>query len=602
MAFATRNQLSTQATREEADIYKAITHYSQQFRSRYNKISSRLLHDLAYAVVRTLLLNQVEARQLINFQYEHPGDFKTVLNSMLFAASAVSASFRRAWNAELGKKEPTAEDILVICSAGIETSAEEFAKKLCEGICRVSKHEILVITDASASATNTKNKNIIRIHHANEKDGGFVGEDGKIVGELGKKKESKQKYHRVIHITTEHQHFITEEQLRILLLPNTESKQAKQKGKIPWEPLYGSYIVTLLAAKPDRRMAQMETVEIGAHWAQNNFRINRDLSVLTADPDNPRRLPADPLYRQLNRWARNVTNLQVGFATSGGGASAYRTIAILKILERNQMWVDVFAGLSGGAVIGAFYAGDEDKGLEKAIEQGAKMGRASLPLMMMSTKSLESKIDKALGYQRINQTSMRLGMATTELPAGQGAPLSQLVCEGTIGQAARASGALPVMFAPTIINGQRFSDGMAAAIVPTEVAIEFGADVLLSCSCVPGPDRTNPFGDSYLGRIAYQTPLGRAIDSWTWINYMVQKASAAFRHGADVYYEFDPSPISSLEPMRWRDAAAICRAGWAEEDKIQEAVHDLKVAWDVKHKALTGEDYDWGNAAPVESA
>ncbi|MEQ8952833.1 MAG: patatin-like phospholipase family protein [Gammaproteobacteria bacterium] len=337
-------------------------------------------------------------------------------------------------------------------------------------------------------------------------------------------------------------------------------------------------------------MFPIRTIEIEKNWDEPDYRIYRDMSVLTSDPESSILLPENPLISELNRWARNVTYLQVGFATSGGGASAFRTIAILETMAHKGLWVDVFAGLSGGAVIGAFLAADEANGLDRVVNKAKKSGPI-LPSTMISTKPIEHLVNEELGFKRVGQTSLRFGAATAELCNDGDKPARQIIREGTLGQAVRASGALPILFAPCSVDGRRFTDGMAATIVPTDVAIEHGADIVLSVNCIPGPDRTNPYDESLLGRLAYLTPIGRAIDSWTWISFLVQNASKAYAHGADVFFEFLPDKISSMEPVKWWQADKIRDAAWNEQARIIDAVEDLRDVWIKKHKAITGQDY-----------
>src|SRR5205809_555624 len=79
---------------------------------------------------------------------------------------------------------------------------------------------------------------------------------------------------------------------------------------------------------------------------------------------HPARTPAAPAEacpgtaaaRRLNRWARAVTNRQVGIALSGGGATSAALVPFLEDLQRYNIPFDVVGGLSGGAVLGLYVA------------------------------------------------------------------------------------------------------------------------------------------------------------------------------------------------------------------------------------------------------
>ena len=60
-------------------------------------------------------------------------------------------------------------------------------------------------------------------------------------------------------------------------------------------------------------------------------------------------------------------NKKIGYALGGGAARGFSHIGVLKVLEENNIFPDIIAGSSIGALIGALYA------------SGAKIGEA-LPI------------------------------------------------------------------------------------------------------------------------------------------------------------------------------------------------------------------------------
>src|SRR5581483_10173815 len=63
----------------------------------------------------------------------------------------------------------------------------------------------------------------------------------------------------------------------------------------------------------------------------------------------------DPsLHETVKRWARAVTNRQVGVALSGGGATQAELIPLLDNVIAAGVPADVVTGVSGGSVLGAY--------------------------------------------------------------------------------------------------------------------------------------------------------------------------------------------------------------------------------------------------------
>lgn len=286
-------------------------------------------------------------------------------------------------------------------------------------------------------------------------------------------------------------------------------------------------------------------------------------------------------FESASRWARAVTMRRVGFALSGGGASAYRALPILERLKRAGVPVDVFAGLSGGALIGAFYCLKGTEGLTQLADLGPFI-QLTMPLAMWSTYPLEAMVDRVLGSARVENLEVRLAAVTVALPA-DGSPRGEVVDTGTLGEAARVSGALPPAFAPTDKCGMRYTDGGACTVVPARVACDHGADVILACNAIPCPAQSNPFhglpGGSWLRTLP---PWDRLIDFDAWRSYMWRQTNRRFADDADAFIEFDGDTMSGFEPMLWIQAWQI--VGRAKDKKqgqlIDKAIEKLKKAWD----------------------
>lgn len=394
--------------------------------------------------------------------------------------------------------------------------------------------------------------------------------------------------HRIVYVTVPERSAAAdmEEIARDILHPNLIHNGASH---------FCSFVTTVIT-RP--RSIPNPDIELEPAYDRNHLRIMRDKTVLTASSHSANDLPDDPPQRELDRWARNVTLKQIGFSASGGGASAYRFIALIRIMYSDQAYyddkiplpIDVFSGLSGGSLIGAYLAGNEPDfsgmshdGLKQALARGTYFAQR-MPLAMLTTKPIQEVVDQDLNHQQVGDTSVRYHAITTEMsltePPGT-PPEAKVLVKGSLGQAVRISSSLPIGFAPTILQQKRFTDGMASAIVPTHVTIDHGADVLLACNCLPGPDATNPFSDNLIGRAVYDlTFLGRYIDMWSWIHFMVQNASHEFGHWVDAYYQFNPQSIKTFEFLKWGDAYDILLKAYLEQNQIAKKVERLQRAWE----------------------
>lgn len=282
------------------------------------------------------------------------------------------------------------------------------------------------------------------------------------------------------------------------------------------------------------------------------------------------------------RWERTVQWRRVGVALSGGGACSYRFVPVLEQLRRQKVPVDVFAGLSGGALLGVFYCLRGRDGLREYVNLGSFI-QALMPLASWTTQPFECTTDYFTGSGFVENLEVRLAAVTVALP-DEGPPHGAVVVQGTLGEAARASGTLPPTYAATEKNGTRYTDGGACTAVPARVARDCGADVILSCNAIPGPNTCNPFPPgvygAFLSRLLRRLPpWDRMIDFQTWRSFQWQQASRAFGEEAHVFLEFSPSEISSAEPALFILARYIVKAANTQRPMIKKKVEEFKKAW-----------------------
>jgi predicted acylesterase/phospholipase RssA len=283
----------------------------------------------------------------------------------------------------------------------------------------------------------------------------------------------------------------------------------------------------------------------------------------------------------VDRWARAVTFRRVGVAVSGGGASAYRLVGLLRRLEQANVPVDVIAGLSGGALVAAYYAARGGKGLEQVVANGPWFG-ALLPLASVSSWFIEAAIDMDLGGARIEDADVRYVPVAAEL-AGGAQPRARVVKSATMGEAVRVSGTLPLVFGTTEkgLEGKRYTDGAAASLVPAEIVRCCGADLTVSYNVIGEPPDGDPLRalPGGLGTLLARLPLvGRLADLWVWTSFLMARASREFGECADVSITYCSDPDEPFEPLAWSLAGDIADKGYHDE-KVVEGVATVVALW-----------------------
>ncbi len=173
-------------------------------------------------------------------------------------------------------------------------------------------------------------------------------------------------------------------------------------------------------------------------------------------------------------------------ALSGGGAHAAAHAGVLCALDRAGIPVAGIAGVSGGALVAAAWAGGAD--LDKLIEGAAGLH----PWMwvrgwgggLLSGSRLGAMIDEFLPVPTFEGLRVPVRVLATDVDTGE----AVVFTSGNLRDAVRASVSFPGVFPPTVLEGRRFVDGGVSEVVPVRLAREMAGEggVVLAVDCNAG--------------------------------------------------------------------------------------------------------------------
>lgn len=204
---------------------------------------------------------------------------------------------------------------------------------------------------------------------------------------------------------------------------------------------------------------------------------------------------------------------KIGLVLGGGGAAGVAHVGVLKVLEENNIPIDMIAGTSMGAIVGGLYASgmsaaelektvnslewlnlfedsqprkdqqfhqkEVNSGFFSSFELGLKDGKLKGPSglvtgqkLMFELRSLFTPVNH---IQNFDQLPIPFRAVATDIETGQAVVLKQ----GNLAQSVRASMAIPGMFSPVNINGRLLVDGFVSNNVPVDVGRAMGADILI---------------------------------------------------------------------------------------------------------------------------
>ncbi|MDD5301153.1 MAG: patatin-like phospholipase family protein [Gallionella sp.] len=208
----------------------------------------------------------------------------------------------------------------------------------------------------------------------------------------------------------------------------------------------------------------------------------------------------------------------MALALGSGGERGFAHIGVIKVLEANNISVDIVVGTSSGSVVGALYAGGYKS--DELEQLALKLDQAQLNDFELSKRGyirgeqLQDFINRALKNRSIEQLGKPFVAIATQLGSGNAVAFNR----GNTGMAVRASSSIPGVFHPVLIDGEQYVDGDLKKPVPVSVAREMGADIVIAVDVSQQP-KDNPVPQDIIDtltqsiRIMRQSILARELES-----------------------------------------------------------------------------------------
>jgi NTE family protein len=244
---------------------------------------------------------------------------------------------------------------------------------------------------------------------------------------------------------------------------------------------------------------------------------------------------------------------RVGIALGSGSMHGYAHIGVLEELEARKLPVHVVAGTSVGALVGALWASGLGGGDIDALarrEDLADLGRMSASWQgLLTSDALRAPLAAAFHGRPIEAWPRRFGAVATNIANGE----RRIIASGDGVTAIQASSAVPVLYRPIVIRGERLVDGALVEPVPVGAARDLGANFVIGVDVGYRPNEAPAEG---MPQYAFQA-----------MHILVNSLSAEQMRSADVAIRLNLH-------KRWTDCGrdALVAAG---RDAVRRAWPDL---------------------------
>jgi NTE family protein len=213
----------------------------------------------------------------------------------------------------------------------------------------------------------------------------------------------------------------------------------------------------------------------------------KDLLQVRTTPEiwveKPGLTPAGDMARGMNgarRLAREIGGIRIGLVLGAGGARGWAHLGVLEALERERIPIDMIAGTSIGALVGAAYARtgcfQETCRLtigkfpnKRSIKKRVFDYTVPLRGFLKGNKVLEMLRE---GLEGADFLDLAIPLAVVAVDINNGEEV--ILDSDSVADAVRASMAMPGVFEPVNLNGRWLVDGAVVNSVPASVLVRKG--------------------------------------------------------------------------------------------------------------------------------
>jgi NTE family protein len=185
-----------------------------------------------------------------------------------------------------------------------------------------------------------------------------------------------------------------------------------------------------------------------------------------------------------------VQDFSVGVALGGGAAKGLAHIGVLEALEEAGVRIDMVAGSSMGAVVGAGYASGlsvdslENIALSSDMRQLVQLlDPAVFEVGILDGERIRLFLESHYGQRKIQDLPMPFAVTTVDLLTGR----LYMIDSGDLSRAVRASMSIPLVFTAIKQDTMLLVDGAIVEPVPVSLLQEMGADYIIGVNVLVPP-------------------------------------------------------------------------------------------------------------------
>ncbi len=199
--------------------------------------------------------------------------------------------------------------------------------------------------------------------------------------------------------------------------------------------------------------------------------------------------------KSVRRIARQIGGVMVGLVLGGGAALGIAHVGVIRVLEQENIPIDIIVGSSMGALIGSLWAiGNDAKNLEKIAREFEKKSNILklfdpvVPIKgLVGGRAIRHWLINHLAEKTFYNTKIPFKVVAYDLIRRE----EIVIDSGSLVEAVRRSIAIPGVIEPIHINSQLIIDGGVLNPLPTNVLSSRGIKRIIAVNVLQSPEHVS---------------------------------------------------------------------------------------------------------------
>lgn len=256
---------------------------------------------------------------------------------------------------------------------------------------------------------------------------------------------------------------------------------------------------------------------------------------------------------------------RIGLALGAGVVRGMAHIGVIRSLQKNGIPIDLVAGTSAGALVGACLAAGMTADEMEEVARKLRWSKIAAPVLppgkaFLTNEKLGQLVDRVLAGKSFGQLAKPFAVVAADVCTGE----EVVIRDGRVADAVRASTAIPAIFEPVKLSDRTLVDGAVVNMVPASVCRAMGSDIVIAVSVGNFSFQSGPPRNMIMAILRYTDMM------------LKEQVALAKNQWADIVISVERPDLSGYN---FRETRQFIREGERAADRVMPGIKALIQEW-----------------------